>query len=47
MTVDFFMTVDFSKTKFINVSFSLSKYLVNFVKFSVISVISGVSGDSG
>ena len=30
-----------------NVSFSLFKYLVNFVKFSVISVISGLSGDSG
>ena len=30
-----------------NVSFDLVKYLVTFVKFSVISLISGISGDSG
>ena len=28
-------------------SFSLSKYLVTFMRFSVFSVISGVFGDSG
>ena len=42
-----FLKLDFFQTKCINVSFSLVKYLVSFMKFLVFSVISGVSGDSG